>query len=535
MSLEREVRRQLACRADGVVDLNQRNLQDSHMAELSAVLNTLPIRQLYLWRNSIGDEGCKALAASLASNTTIVDLVMIGNQVSLGGCEALARFLTTNTTLTSINLNGNNVDARGDEALRAAGWTVPPGWRWQYQRLITPEVRWGAEQEVLQRQSKGLQAFKTNENDMVQTHLVEVATLRAQLKDQEARHRESINELLRQQRVENGRHADELNDSRAAKILMPQRIEHLIMDVKNLRQCQLQHEQTLAEVVSSLQQDHRKEVARLQTEVDRLHVRSTSDRGYFEQTVSALQNQIRELQSASELQHSTQVESNTALKELLAQSEKHANSNKDQTRQIISKLTAEYTEHKAMCNARAEALQRELKEVAEQKATVIVQEVPRPASPRSPAMRADYDSPPPRPAEMEKPQSRPVAAPPAPTSPPPPPPVVVEEPKASLPAPTKAPEEETPSPKVDRIGGEKKPSDDLTEEQKHEIKEAFDLFDTDGSGNIDAAELEVAMKTLGFEAGKEEIERMIGEVDEDGSGNIEFEEFLEMMAAMMCK
>jgi Ca2+-binding EF-hand superfamily protein len=27
---------------------------------------------------------------------------------------------------------------------------------------------------------------------------------------------------------------------------------------------------------------------------------------------------------------------------------------------------------------------------------------------------------------------------------------------------------------------------DLTEEQKQEIKEAFDLFDTDGSGNIDA-------------------------------------------------
>lgn len=26
---------------------------------------------------------------------------------------------------------------------------------------------------------------------------------------------------------------------------------------------------------------------------------------------------------------------------------------------------------------------------------------------------------------------------------------------------------------------------ELTEEQKQEIKEAFDLFDTDGSGNID--------------------------------------------------
>ena len=29
----------------------------------------------------------------------------------------------------------------------------------------------------------------------------------------------------------------------------------------------------------------------------------------------------------------------------------------------------------------------------------------------------------------------------------------------------------------------------LTEEQKQEIREAFDLFDTDGSGTIDAKEL----------------------------------------------
>ena len=36
---------------------------------------------------------------------------------------------------------------------------------------------------------------------------------------------------------------------------------------------------------------------------------------------------------------------------------------------------------------------------------------------------------------------------------------------------------------------------ELTEEQKQEIKEAFDLFDTDGSGNIDQKELKVASET----------------------------------------
>mmetsp|Transcript_95467 Transcript_95467/g.269808 ORF Transcript_95467/g.269808 Transcript_95467/m.269808 type:complete len:161 (+) Transcript_95467:61-543(+) len=76
---------------------------------------------------------------------------------------------------------------------------------------------------------------------------------------------------------------------------------------------------------------------------------------------------------------------------------------------------------------------------------------------------------------------------------------------------------------------------ELTPQQKTEIKAAFDLFDTDGSGDIDARELHVAMRTLGFEASKDEIEKMIAEVDDDGSGEIEFEEFLTMMTTKMLK
>jgi hypothetical protein len=73
----------------------------------------------------------------------------------------------------------------------------------------------------------------------------------------------------------------------------------------------------------------------------------------------------------------------------------------------------------------------------------------------------------------------------------------------------------------------------LTEEQKQEIREAFDLFDTDGSGTIDAKELKVAMRALGFEPKKEEIKKMIADIDKDGSGTIDFNEFLEMMTAKM--
>ena len=59
---------------------------------------------------------------------------------------------------------------------------------------------------------------------------------------------------------------------------------------------------------------------------------------------------------------------------------------------------------------------------------------------------------------------------------------------------------------------------ELTEEQKQEIREAFDLFDTDGSGTIDAKELKVAMRALGFEPKKEELKKLISDLDKNASG-----------------
>lgn len=53
---------------------------------------------------------------------------------------------------------------------------------------------------------------------------------------------------------------------------------------------------------------------------------------------------------------------------------------------------------------------------------------------------------------------------------------------------------------------------DLNADQKQEIREAFDLFDTDGSGTIDVKELKVAMRALGFEPKKEDLKKIISEV-----------------------
>ena len=54
-------------------------------------------------------------------------------------------------------------------------------------------------------------------------------------------------------------------------------------------------------------------------------------------------------------------------------------------------------------------------------------------------------------------------------------------------------------------------------------------------GTIDAKELKVAMRALGFEPKKEEIQKMISDIDKDGSGTIDFSEFLEMMTTKMVR
>ena len=83
--------------------------------------------------------------------------------------------------------------------------------------------------------------------------------------------------------------------------------------------------------------------------------------------------------------------------------------------------------------------------------------------------------------------------------------------------------------------GRPKKRTELTEEQRQEIKEAFDLFDTDGSGSIDAKELKVAMRALGFEPKKEEIKKMISDLDTEGNGVIDYNDFLDLMTVKMAE
>ena len=64
---------------------------------------------------------------------------------------------------------------------------------------------------------------------------------------------------------------------------------------------------------------------------------------------------------------------------------------------------------------------------------------------------------------------------------------------------------------------------------EQELRDAFAVFDSDGSGAIDRKELKRLMKKLGQALSEAEIDAMMNEVDENGDGEISFEEFKALM------
>ena len=70
---------------------------------------------------------------------------------------------------------------------------------------------------------------------------------------------------------------------------------------------------------------------------------------------------------------------------------------------------------------------------------------------------------------------------------------------------------------------------DIPEDKIAEYKEAFDMFDKDGSGTIDVGEIVKIMKNFGYPIKKSEAQRMISEIDDNGDGELDFEEFVTLM------
>jgi hypothetical protein len=75
--------------------------------------------------------------------------------------------------------------------------------------------------------------------------------------------------------------------------------------------------------------------------------------------------------------------------------------------------------------------------------------------------------------------------------------------------------------------------DQITDADRENLKKAFDMFDIDGSGEIDVDEMELAMKALGMDVTHDEVHKLIMDADEDHSGEIGFDEFVEIMSLRM--
>ena len=66
----------------------------------------------------------------------------------------------------------------------------------------------------------------------------------------------------------------------------------------------------------------------------------------------------------------------------------------------------------------------------------------------------------------------------------------------------------------------------LSPEMIDDLKEAFSLFDKDGSGSISADELYLVLKSQGANPTKEEVRKLVDSIDLDGNGEIDLYEFL---------
>ena len=76
----------------------------------------------------------------------------------------------------------------------------------------------------------------------------------------------------------------------------------------------------------------------------------------------------------------------------------------------------------------------------------------------------------------------------------------------------------------------------LEPEQLEELKEAFNLFDSEGKGTIDGKEFKAILLALGFErVTKEEVHRMILEATGNERSSLTFKQFVDLMSSKMVR
>ncbi len=85
----------------------------------------------------------------------------------------------------------------------------------------------------------------------------------------------------------------------------------------------------------------------------------------------------------------------------------------------------------------------------------------------------------------------------------------------------------------------------FNKEQKKDLETAFNIFDKDGTGNIDIKDLKVILRALGFEPQEDEIKKLLSSInrsDEEenekksfSANTIDWNEFLSIMSAKLAE
>jgi Ca2+-binding EF-hand superfamily protein len=69
----------------------------------------------------------------------------------------------------------------------------------------------------------------------------------------------------------------------------------------------------------------------------------------------------------------------------------------------------------------------------------------------------------------------------------------------------------------------------LTEAESKQLREGFNMFDKNGAGTIDADEVRVALRVLGFDAPDEEVRELLQRFNAGGGAEISFDEFTQII------
>jgi centrin-1 len=83
----------------------------------------------------------------------------------------------------------------------------------------------------------------------------------------------------------------------------------------------------------------------------------------------------------------------------------------------------------------------------------------------------------------------------------------------------------------------------LSKDQQKDLETSFDIFDKDGTGNIETKDLKVILRALGFDPQEDEIKRLLSKInrsdDEEANhkafsaNTIDFNEFLKIMKSKL--